>query len=160
LSLRGLVHGKPIQLDRRIPTDLPTVRADPLRLRQVLTNLLSNAAKFTDNGTITVSADVQTTPNFEPEIVICVTDTGCGITPIEQQKLFEPFSQGLSSSRQKNIGTGLGLSISKALVEMHGGRIGVTSALGYGSTFYFTLPVVMEPDHFESRSKLMNVIKI
>jgi signal transduction histidine kinase len=146
-------------MERRISTDLPTVRADSLRLRQVLTNLISNAAKFTENGTITVSADVQTTPDFEPEIVICVTDTGCGITPFEQQNLFEPFSQAISSGRQNNSGTGLGLSISKALVEMHGGRIGVTSALGYGSTFYFTLPVVMESDHIETRSKLMNVIK-
>jgi signal transduction histidine kinase/sensor domain CHASE-containing protein len=159
VTARGLIHGKPIQMERRISTDLPTVRADSLRLRQVLTNLISNAAKFTENGTITVSADVQTTPDFEPEIVICVTDTGCGITPFEQQNLFEPFSQAISSGRQNNSGTGLGLSISKALVEMHGGRIGVTSALGYGSTFYFTLPVVMESDHIETRSKLMNVIK-
>lgn len=160
LTARGLIQGKPIKLERRIPTDLPTVRADSLRLRQVLTNLLSNAAKFTENGTITVSADVQTTPNFEPEIVICVTDTGCGITPGEQQKLFEPFSQAASSRRQKTSGTGLGLSISKALVEMHGGRIGVTSALGYGSTFYFTLPIMTEPNPLESHSSLVNVIKI
>jgi signal transduction histidine kinase/CheY-like chemotaxis protein/putative methionine-R-sulfoxide reductase with GAF domain len=143
----GLTKDKPIRLERFIEPDLPLVRADPTRIRQVLINFLSNAAKFTDRGTITVRVVLRT--NFseelnvsQSEIVVSVTDTGPGISSEDQKKLFRPFSQVDSSPTRKVGGSGLGLSISRLLVELHGGRIGVDSVLGRGSTFYFTLPVL------------------
>ncbi len=139
-TVTGLVKDKTITLYREIPADLPTVRADAMRVRQVLLNLLSNAAKFTDEGTITVRASVQDNPAGHPEIMVSVTDTGPGIAPEDQKKLFQPFSQVDASPTRKTGGSGLGLSISNHLIQMHGGRIGLESKIGAGSTFYFTLP--------------------
>ncbi|HEX2697430.1 MAG TPA: response regulator, partial [Anaerolineales bacterium] len=137
----GLIKDKPIKLIRNIHGELPIVRADPLRIRQILLNLLSNAAKFTDEGEIVVDASVQTGPNGRPEIIVSVTDTGPGIAQEDQTKLFQPFSQVDDSPTRKTGGSGLGLSISQQLIQMHGGRIGIHSTVGKGSTFYFTLPV-------------------
>jgi CheY-like chemotaxis protein len=159
----GLVKDKPVHLNREIAPDLPSVRADPLKVRQILLNLLSNASKFTEEGSITVQACFQVRPagkdwpnesaaasdqrNTRPlmvsEVKISVTDTGPGIAPEDQAKLFQPFSQVDGSPTRKTGGSGLGLSISRALVEMHGGRIGVESQVGKGSTFFFTLPVAV-----------------
>ena len=136
----GLVKDKLITLHRNLPEDLPTVRADAMRIRQVLLNLLSNAAKFTDEGSITVQASVKDSPTGHPEITISVMDTGPGIAIEDQKKLFQPFSQVDASPTRKSGGSGLGLSISNHLIQMHGGRIGVESAPGKGSTFFFTLP--------------------
>ena len=140
-TVTGLIKGKPIQLERNIAANIPVIHADSTRLRQVLINLLSNAAKFTDEGTITIQAGVETGPQNQPEIVIKVTDTGPGIALEDQKKLFQPFSQVDSSPTRKTGGSGLGLSICRRLVELHNGRIGVNSAAGKGSTFYFTLPI-------------------
>ncbi len=137
----GLVKDKPIKLVRKIQSDLPIVRADATRIRQVLLNFLSNAAKFTDEGEITVEAMVLPGPSGHPELMISVSDTGPGIAPEDQPKLFQPFSQVDDSPTRKTGGSGLGLSISQQLVQMHGGRIGVHSVVGKGSTFYFTLPI-------------------
>ncbi|HEX8993392.1 MAG TPA: response regulator [Anaerolineales bacterium] len=137
----GLVKDKPIKLLRQVDADLPAVRADPIRLRQVLLNLLSNAAKFTDDGEIIVHASVQTGLAAQPEILVSVADTGPGIAPEDQAKLFQAFSQVDDSPTRKTGGSGLGLSISQQLVHLHGGRIGVHSEVGKGSTFYFTLPI-------------------
>ena len=137
----GLTKDKPIKLERIIQPDLPTVRADPTRIRQVLINFLSNAAKFTEQGTITVKACVQPDPDGRPEVMVSVTDTGIGITPEDQAKLFQPFSQVDTSPTRKTGGSGLGLSISRLLIDMHSGRIGVNSELGKGSTFFFTFPI-------------------
>jgi CheY-like chemotaxis protein len=104
-------------------------------------NFLSNASKFTDKGTITVKAVTETNLLGLQEIVVSVTDTGPGIALVDQQKLFQPFSQVDASPTRKIGGSGLGLSISKLLIELHGGRIGVISDVGQGSTFYFTLPL-------------------
>ena len=136
----GLVKDKAIQLQREIPTDLPAVRADSMRVRQVLLNLLSNASKFTDEGTITVSAELVENPGGHSEVIVRVTDTGPGIAREDQKKLFQPFSQVDASPTRKTGGSGLGLSISNHLIQMHGGRMGVESETGAGSTFYFTLP--------------------
>ena len=141
----GLVKDKPIQLERIIPPDLPPVRADPTRLRQVILNLLSNAAKFTDKGTITLQVEIQTASTDRSEIIIKVIDTGIGIAQEDQKNLFQPFTQVDGSATRKTGGSGLGLSISRLLVEIHGGRIGVESTVGEGSCFYFTLPLYSKP---------------
>jgi signal transduction histidine kinase/DNA-binding response OmpR family regulator len=137
----GLVKDKSIKLIRQIDGELPVVRADPIRLRQVLLNLLSNAAKFTDEGEIVVNASVQSAPSGHPEILVSVSDTGPGISLEDQAKLFQAFSQVDDSPTRKTGGSGLGLSISQQLINLHGGRIGVHSDVGKGSTFYFTLPL-------------------
>jgi signal transduction histidine kinase/DNA-binding response OmpR family regulator len=136
----GLIKDKPIRLSQFIPDDLPLARADPIRTRQVLLNLLSNASKFTESGSIVIEAKMQTSPDDYPEIVVSVSDTGSGIPAEHFPKLFQEFSQVDASPTRRTGGTGLGLSICKRLIEMHGGRIWVDSILGKGSTFYFTLP--------------------
>jgi PAS domain S-box-containing protein len=135
----GLVKDKPIELIVDVPEDLPTVQADSIRIRQVLLNLVSNAAKYTEQGHIGVSART-IRRGGRSEIVIAVFDTGPGIAPADQEKIFEPFSQVDASPTRKTGGTGLGLSISRHLVELHGGSIWVESIPGEGSTFAFTLP--------------------
>ena len=115
---------------------MPTVWADAQRVRQVLLNLMSNAAKFTDEGLITLMAEVG--PEF---VTIRVADTGIGIEPEAQNRLFIPFQQVDGSTTRRAGGTGLGLAISRSFVEMHGGEIWVDSAPGQGATFSFTLPI-------------------
>jgi PAS domain S-box-containing protein len=135
----GLVKDKPIELIVDVPEDLPAVQADSIRIRQILLNLVSNAAKYTEQGHIGVSART-IRRGGRSEIVIAVFDTGPGIAPADQEKIFEPFSQVDASPTRKTGGTGLGLSISRHLVELHGGSIWVESIPGEGSTFAFTLP--------------------
>lgn len=146
-TAKGLVKEKPIQLVAKVPADMPTVRGDTMRVRQVLINLLSNASKFTDEGSITVEALVQTGPNGKPEAQINVIDTGPGITADGQARLFKAFSQVDGSATRKTGGSGLGLSICANLVQLHGGRIGVTSTEGKGSVFWFTLPLFNQPEN-------------
>jgi signal transduction histidine kinase/CheY-like chemotaxis protein len=137
----GLTKEKPIELQRDIQNNLPFVHVDRTRIRQVLINLLSNAAKFTDMGTIRVAARTQLNTAGKLEVWVGVSDTGPGIAPEDQDKLFKAFSQVDASPTRKTGGTGLGLSISRYLVEMHGGHIGIISEVGNGSTFFFTLPL-------------------
>lgn len=138
----GLVKDKPIKLGTILPESLPVVSADSTRIRQVLLNFLSNAAKFTDEGSITVKAVETLGPTGQPEILVTVTDTGAGIAPEDSDKLFIPFSQVDDSPTRKTGGTGLGLSICRHFIEMHKGRIGLLwSEVGKGSTFFFALPV-------------------
>ncbi len=140
----GLVKDKPIRLNQDIPKNLPTVQADQTRVRQILLNFVSNAAKFTEKGTITVTASEVVSPAGRPEVMITIADTGAGIAAEDQGKLFQPFSQVDDSPTRKTGGTGLGLSICRSMVEMHGGRIGLLhSEPGKGSTFYFTLPTTL-----------------
>jgi len=141
----GLVKDKPVKLKMEMDATLPTVRADPMRIRQILLNLISNAAKFTEEGSVTISAEVQTTSSNRQEMVISIIDTGPGIALEDQSKLFLAFSQVDSSPTRKTGGTGLGLSICQRLVDLHGGKIGVHSTIGKGSTFYFTLPLFEQP---------------
>lgn len=156
----GLVKDKPIKLVRNIKGELPPVRADAIRVRQILLNLFSNAAKFTEEGEITVSASVENGPAGQPEILISVTDTGPGISQEDQDKLFQAFSQVDASPTRKTGGSGLGLSISQQLVQLHGGRIGIHSSLGKGSTFYFTLPVYQEPTETNETTERKVVLAI
>ncbi len=157
-TVAGLVKDKPIRLVKNVPEDIPHAHADPIRVRQVLINLFSNAAKFTDEGDITVSARVQTGSTGKPEIWVGVTDTGPGIAEKDQSKLFQPFSQVDDLPTRKTGGTGLGLSISQRLIHMHGGQIGLQSEVGQGSTFYFTLPVYHEVTSNNANGKLILAI--
>ncbi|MCZ7551661.1 MAG: GAF domain-containing protein [Anaerolineales bacterium] len=137
----GLVKDKPIQLIEDIDPDLPLVTADLMKIRQVLINLLSNAAKFTDQGSITVQARPHQGPDGEPQVIVRVIDTGPGIAAQDQAKLFQPFSQVDGSLTRRTGGSGLGLSICSHLIQMHNGQIGLESEVGQGCTFYFTIPV-------------------
>lgn len=128
LELTGLVHAA-------VPTEL---KGDPGRLRQILTNLVANAVKFTDKGEVTLQAYLEEDRPDSAVIRFEVTDSGIGINPSIQAKLFRPFVQGDSSTTRKYGGTGLGLSIAKQLVELMGGTIGVRSTEGRGSTFWCT----------------------
>ena len=147
-TMSGLIKDKPIEMRQIIDPALPTVRADAIRVRQVMINLLSNAAKFTEEGAITVSVSPVRDEDGRRQIRVSVTDTGPGISEKDQEKLFQAFSQVDASPTRKSGGTGLGLSICKQLINMHGGDIWVESAEGAGSTFHFTLP----PYHKENES--------
>jgi CheY-like chemotaxis protein/two-component sensor histidine kinase len=138
----GLVKDKPIKVVQQIEPNLPSVKMDEIRISQVITNLISNAVKFTETGTITVAAKRSQSPENKPEIMVTVTDSGIGIAPEDQAKLFQRFSQVDDSPTRKTGGTGLGLSICRSLIDLHGGRIDLLSSeVGKGSTFYFTLPI-------------------
>jgi signal transduction histidine kinase/CheY-like chemotaxis protein len=138
----GLVKDKPIKVVQQIEPNLPAVKMDEIRISQIITNLISNAVKFTETGSITVSAKRSQSPENKPEIMVTVSDTGIGIAPEDQAKLFQRFSQVDDSPTRKTGGTGLGLSICRSLIELHGGRIDLLSSeVGKGSTFYFTLPI-------------------
>ncbi|MBK9927031.1 MAG: GAF domain-containing protein [Anaerolineales bacterium] len=144
-TAKGLVKEKPVQLLEKVPPDMPTIRGDTMRVRQVMINLISNASKFTDEGSITIQTEVQKGPNGKLEALINVIDTGPGISQEGQEKLFKAFSQVDGSATRKSGGSGLGLSICANLVQLHGGRIGVHSEEGKGSTFWFTVPLFKQP---------------
>jgi signal transduction histidine kinase len=119
------------------------MHADQMRLRQALLNLLSNANKFTERGTITIDAR-QGQENGGDWITLAVTDTGIGMTPEQMAKLFQEFSQASSSTASKYGGTGLGLVISRRFCQMMGGDITVESEPGRGSTFTIRVPRIVE----------------
>ena len=131
---------KGIELTGLIFDDVPTdVLGDPGRIRQILLNLVGNALKFTESGEVGVQILREDETDDDIEVRIHVSDTGVGITSEAQSKLFESFSQADSSTTRKYGGTGLGLAICKQLVELMEGEIGVTSRIGEGSIFWFTL---------------------
>jgi signal transduction histidine kinase len=119
-----------------VQPDLPSGRGDERRLTQVLLNLVGNAIKFTDAGEVVIKAGTS-----NGDFHLSVRDTGPGISPTGQTKLFQEFQQAENPMTRKKEGTGLGLAISKRIVEMHGGRIWMESQVGKGSTFFVSLPV-------------------
>jgi CheY-like chemotaxis protein len=132
----GLTKEKQLDLILDVPPALPLVRIDKTRIRQVLLNLLSNAAKFTHQGGITLRAHITN----DQTLCLAVQDTGIGIAPEHQTMVFEEFRQVQGELTRAYEGSGLGLSISQRLVELHGGRMWLESTPGVGSTFFFTLP--------------------
>jgi PAS domain S-box-containing protein len=133
-------HAKGIELITRGCLGFSTpLRGDPSRLRQVLLNLTSNAIKFTDEGEIVLSAQLTATSHDAVDVTFEVSDTGIGISPADQEHIFQPFSQVDASTTRRFGGTGLGLAISRQLVETMGGDLTVESQLGAGSVFSFTV---------------------
>jgi len=135
-ATEALAAEKQLALEVDVPADLPRGRGDERRLTQVLMNLVSNAIKFTEAGSVSIRAKVE-----DGSFVVTVSDTGVGIAAEDQERVFEEFQQVDSSSTRKKGGTGLGLAIARRIVELHGGRIWVESTPGQGSTFAFTLPL-------------------
>jgi len=133
-TAKGLLKGKPVELVTDIANDLPHISGDRRRIRQVLLNLVSNAAKFTQEGSITISAKHEA-----DEIHIAVRDTGIGIAEEDHHLVFESFQQA-KHELPETTGTGLGMPITKFFVEAHGGRMWFESTKGVGSTFYIVLP--------------------
>jgi signal transduction histidine kinase len=138
-TLEPLANDKKLAFKVEMAPELPPGRGDGRRLTQVLINLVGNAIKFTDAGEVAIKAEAN-----DGSFYVSVRDTGPGISAADQAKLFQEFQQADNAITRKQGGTGLGLAISKCIIEMHGGRIWVESQLGHGSTFAFTLPVVVE----------------
>lgn len=136
----ALLEGRPVEFKYDISPDLPTIMADPNRLRQVLIKLLSNAAKFTPEGEIVLNVWCD-----DGEVITTVTDTGVGIPVEDREKIFEVFRQGSRTGSGNSGGTGLGLTFSKEIVEMHGGTIWLDSQEGQGTAFTIILPAA-EPE--------------
>ncbi len=140
--IRPLAEKKQLALSVALPSDLPPLVCDRTRIRQVILNVLSNAARYTFQGSISVRALVE-----GPHITIAIADTGPGISPEDAHRIFEPFWQSSDSSSHDRGGSGLGLSISKHFVALHGGRIWLESGVGVGTTCFVVLPLSEPADH-------------
>jgi signal transduction histidine kinase len=138
-GVESLASDKKLSLKASVPPDLPLGRGDERRITQVFLNLIGNAIKFTEAGEIRVQV-----ATADDAFVVSVADTGPGIAPEDQQKIFEEFQQVDNSSTRAKGGTGLGLAIVKRIIRLHGGQIWVESSLGKGSTFWLTLPLRVE----------------
>jgi signal transduction histidine kinase len=139
VAVESLANGKKLALAADVGPNLPIGHGDGRRLAQVLLNLVGNAIKFTDKGEVAIKATAE-----NGSFTIAVHDTGPGISPSDQGKIFEEFQQADNAATKRKGGTGLGLSIAKRIIGMHGGRIWVESDVGKGSTFAFTIPVKVE----------------
>lgn len=138
-AIQPLMSKKDNTLTTKTPGNLGDMYADKMRVRQILLNLLSNAAKFTEHGPILLVA-ARTKKNNDDWLEFCIIDSGIGMTDEQQKEVFQPFVQADSSTTRRYGGTGLGLAISKQFVDMMGGQIQVESEFGYGSTFSIYLP--------------------
>jgi PAS domain S-box-containing protein len=149
-TVRPLVvkNGNTIQVD--YPADLGILHGDPIKVRQILLNLLNNAAKFTKRGAITLAVTREMVTGDTDWVHFCVTDTGIGMTPEQMHTLFQPFIQADDSTTRQYGGSGLGLAICQRLCQMMGGDISVESTLGQGSSFTVRLPATVSSDQTES----------
>jgi PAS domain S-box-containing protein len=139
LLIQPQSNAKGLQVSSFLSPDLPPLlKGDGHRLGQILTNLMANAVKFTDSGEVTINVELVCESKGKLTVRFAVTDTGIGMRPDQLKSLFSPFVQADTSTTRKYGGTGLGLTISKQLVELMGGKIGVNSREGHGSTFWFT----------------------
>jgi signal transduction histidine kinase len=164
----GIIREKAKQHSLKVSTDftpeiinLPPVLADQRKVKQVMYNLLSNAAKFTpDGGSIMVRAVLGDSSCATPgtSVVVSVEDTGIGIAPDHQKRIFGAFEQVDSSYARQQQGTGLGLALTKEIVEMHGGHIWLASTPGEGSTFSFSLPLLLSEDGDEARASMVEEV--
>jgi len=146
-TVRDYITTKQLELRVLVPDELPLVSLDQLRIRQVLLNLLVNAARFTRQGSITLAITCR-----EDELYVSVQDTGEGIEKENLLRVFEEFHTSEQVQHERHGGSGLGLSISKKFIELHGGQIGVNSLPGKGSTFWFTLPAQLRDNLDASHS--------
>jgi signal transduction histidine kinase len=137
-ELEPIIIRSKITVSTQLDKDLPILVTDRQKVKQILLNLLSNALKFTHHGSVTIAARRHAR---ERAVTVSVTDTGIGIAPADQEKIFEDFRQLDNSPTRAYGGTGLGLSICRRLAEMMDGRIAVESQVGKGSTFTLTLPI-------------------
>lgn len=134
---------KGLTINHSIGENVPDkLKGDPTRLRQILLNYGSNAVKFTEEGNVSFEIKLVESDQNEHLIKFAVTDTGAGIPEDKQSQIFDSFSQGNSSTTRKHGGTGLGLAICSQLAELMGGKVGLTSKVGVGSTFYLTVPLI------------------
>lgn len=140
--VRPLLEKKRLTLGVTLPDDLPLVYCDRTRIQQVVLNLVSNAARFTEEGGITIEVTRQ-----DQTLVVSVNDTGPGIAPEDRERIFEPFYQAPGDLQGRRGGSGLGLSISQQFVKLHGGRMWVESEVGVGTSFFFSLPIAPPPEH-------------
>jgi len=135
-----------------MPEVPPALRGDPHHLRQILINLASNAVKFTDKGSVTLHVSAQEETESRVHLKFSIRDTGIGIAPEAQRRIFESFAQADQTTTRRFGGTGLGTTIAKQLVELMGGRIGLESAVGLGSTFWFEIAIEKQPERAEMGS--------
>gem|GEM_PF-3374138 len=146
-----------ISIDNLIPNNFQTVYADTDRLLQIMINLLGNSRKFTVRGSITISAEIIYNDEFRKNMAqVSVTDTGIGISSENYEKIFDSFTQADGTLSRRFGGAGLGLTITKKLVELHGGKIGLTSEKDNGSCFTFTLPLAEDSSIYEEKNALLN----
>jgi signal transduction histidine kinase/CheY-like chemotaxis protein len=150
-AVEPLFKSKNLPLITEIEPALPPVFCDRLRIRQVLLNLLSNAGRYTQQGQVVVSVR-----KVGRNLIFAVRDTGPGIAPEDQQRIFEPFQQAGEPTRRRNEGSGLGLSISRQFIAMHDGKMELESTLGVGTTFFFSLP---DPSHDDDDADAFQVTR-
>lgn len=160
-TLAAGAHQKGVEVLCDVSGNVPALLVgDPIRLRQILLNLIGNAIKFTSQGEVIVRAEGQETSGKQVQLHFQVIDTGIGIPEEKQEEIFEPFAQADGSSTRKYGGTGLGLTISSRLVEMMGGRIWVESKPGHGSNFHFTVRLGMSEGSAQSVSPTMRLAEL
>jgi signal transduction histidine kinase len=154
-STRGLILEEPVDLVRDYPEEWPLVYIDRMRVKQSLINLLGNAVKYTEEGTITLCVRQD-----EDKLLLIVEDTGIGIPPEYHEAIFKEFRQVNESAARRRVGTGLGLPITRHLIERHQGEVWVESESGKGSRFYISLPI-LPPDEVEedANGKLQRKVK-
>jgi signal transduction histidine kinase len=145
IGLEPLADAKQLALRSELADQLPNGRGDERRIAQVLLNLVGNAIKFADTGEIVIKATAS-----DGSFTVTVSDAGPGIAVADQARIFDEFQQADNSSTRRKGGTGLGLSVAKRIIELHNGRIWVSSTPGEGSTFGFAIPVRLEQQDEQS----------